>query len=482
MPPQHFDPYHMIPVHNPPDGLWYKGPSSMPPYGPPGRPGGYPHESYGYYHPRPQHSARPLANSQHSARSSTDADVISNNSRRSLDRADLVRLVHEKIVKGRNKFKENAQQLVKGFNTNSLCSQTCKLRARSSRRFSDNLKFLINFQIALTTGGEPMIQNLVKGAAFVCLWVATAISNNVHGMISLLARVDALSHIDGVNELKKQEIEKYKLGNPQSFHYLNQLNCYELVGVSDAHEYLATRRAMDIIGITEAEQDSIFKVVAVIHHLGIPESEITRADSYMLIHKPKETVPQSQEVLNSIKNHISEHLESQYDLSGDTIATVVGPDKRGCFRGLGTGVCKTVLRKEDSLMKKNDGLMEANTLLERRIETMEANMDAKMSRHMEEIRGLFMSQRGTFNDNVPSPHSHASRHSTAPLENAYYIGKDCELREVGRLNLLLEVVRRADAILPFPHNAWQKTLGQVVQGAVICPKEFLVFASHSSSS
>ncbi|KAF9599591.1 hypothetical protein IFM89_001087 [Coptis chinensis] len=242
---------------------------------------------------------------------------------------------------------------------------------------------------------------------------------------------------------------------------------------------------------------------------GIPESEITRADSYMLIHKPKETVPQSQEVLNSIKNHISEHPESQYDLSGDAIATVVGPDKRGRFRGLGTGVCKIVLRKGDSLMKKNDGLMEANTLLERRIETMEANMDAKMSRHMEEVRGLFMSQRGTFNDNVPSPHSHASRHSTAPLENAYYIGKDCELRggwplelvargvvqdvdpnteygertlEEGNFKVYVQVVHRADAILPFPHNAWQKTLGQVVQGAVIWPKEFLVFASHSSSS
>ncbi|KAF9603017.1 hypothetical protein IFM89_033644 [Coptis chinensis] len=41
---------------------------------------------------------------------------------------------------------------------------------------------------------------------------------------------------------------------------------------------------------------------------------------------------------------------------------------------------------------------------------------------------------------------------------------------------------RGDAILPFPHNAWQKILGQVVQGAVIWPKEFLVFASHSSSA
>ncbi|KAF9623248.1 hypothetical protein IFM89_000737 [Coptis chinensis] len=95
------------------------------------------------------------------------------------------------------------------------------------------------------------------------------------------------------------------------------------------------------------------------------------------------------------------------------------------------------------------------------------------------------------------------------LENTYYIGKDCELRggwplelvargvvqdvdpnteygertlEEGNFKVYVQVVRRADAILPFPHNAWQKTLGQVVQRAVIWPKEFLVFASHSSSS
>ncbi|XP_042517474.1 myosin-9-like [Macadamia integrifolia] len=63
-------------------------------------------------------------------------------------------------------------------------------------------------------------------------------------------------------------IEKYKLGNPKSFHYLNQSNCYELVGISDAHDYLATRRAMDVVGISEREQDAIFKVVAAILHVG----------------------------------------------------------------------------------------------------------------------------------------------------------------------------------------------------------------------
>ncbi|KAG8487089.1 hypothetical protein CXB51_020641 [Gossypium anomalum] len=65
-----------------------------------------------------------------------------------------------------------------------------------------------------------------------------------------------------------EEVEKYKLGKPQSYHYLNQSRCYELVGVSDAHDYLATRRAMDIVGISEKEQEAIFRVVAAILHLG----------------------------------------------------------------------------------------------------------------------------------------------------------------------------------------------------------------------
>uniref|UniRef100_A0A6M2FA78 Myosin motor domain-containing protein n=1 Tax=Populus davidiana TaxID=266767 RepID=A0A6M2FA78_9ROSI len=66
----------------------------------------------------------------------------------------------------------------------------------------------------------------------------------------------------------QEEIEKYKLGNPKSFHYLNQSNCYELVGVSDAQEYITTRRAMDVVGINVKEQDAIFRVVAAILHLG----------------------------------------------------------------------------------------------------------------------------------------------------------------------------------------------------------------------
>jgi len=54
-----------------------------------------------------------------------------------------------------------------------------------------------------------------------------------------------------------QDVQKFKLENPRSFHYLNQSNCYELDGIDDAKEYLETRRAMDIVGISADEQVKI---------------------------------------------------------------------------------------------------------------------------------------------------------------------------------------------------------------------------------
>ncbi|XP_078432138.1 myosin-17-like [Wolffia australiana] len=66
----------------------------------------------------------------------------------------------------------------------------------------------------------------------------------------------------------REVIERYKLGKPESFHYLNQSKCYKLDGVDDTEEYLTTRRAMDIVGISEEEQEAIFRVVAAILHIG----------------------------------------------------------------------------------------------------------------------------------------------------------------------------------------------------------------------
>ncbi|XP_072980214.1 myosin-17-like isoform X3 [Typha angustifolia] len=65
-----------------------------------------------------------------------------------------------------------------------------------------------------------------------------------------------------------EDLKKFKLADPKSFHYLNQSTCIEVERIDDAYEYLETRRAMDIVGISEQEQEAIFRVVASILHLG----------------------------------------------------------------------------------------------------------------------------------------------------------------------------------------------------------------------
>ena len=50
-----------------------------------------------------------------------------------------------------------------------------------------------------------------------------------------------------------QDIYKYKLGDPSTFHYLNQTNCYKVSTIDDAREYLETRNAMDVLGISLEE-------------------------------------------------------------------------------------------------------------------------------------------------------------------------------------------------------------------------------------
>ncbi|XP_071689414.1 myosin-6-like isoform X2 [Rutidosis leptorrhynchoides] len=65
-----------------------------------------------------------------------------------------------------------------------------------------------------------------------------------------------------------EDLKRYKVGDPKTFHYLNQSNCFKIDGLDERKEYIATKNAMDVVGITSEEQDAIFSVVAAILHLG----------------------------------------------------------------------------------------------------------------------------------------------------------------------------------------------------------------------
>ncbi|KAK6119602.1 hypothetical protein DH2020_046625 [Rehmannia glutinosa] len=83
------------------------------------------------------------------------------------------------------------------------------------------------------------------------------------------------------------DAETYKLGHPRNFHYLNQSRTYELDGVSNAEEYIKTRRAMDIVGISDDEQEAIFRTLAGILHLGNVEFSPGKEHDSSVIKDPK---------------------------------------------------------------------------------------------------------------------------------------------------------------------------------------------------
>ncbi|KAL0797347.1 hypothetical protein Bca101_052521 [Brassica carinata] len=89
-------------------------------------------------------------------------------------------------------------------------------------------------------------------------------------LMRFLAYMGGRSESEGrsVEQQVLEETERYKLGKPSTFRYLNQSNCYALDGLDDSKEYLATRKAMDVVGIDSEDQDAIFRVVAAILHLG----------------------------------------------------------------------------------------------------------------------------------------------------------------------------------------------------------------------
>ena len=58
--------------------------------------------------------------------------------------------------------------------------------------------------------------------------------------------------------LFNQDIKKWKLADPRTFHYLNQSQCIDLERMDDSKEYNETRKAIDVVGINSEEQVGFF--------------------------------------------------------------------------------------------------------------------------------------------------------------------------------------------------------------------------------
>ncbi|KAH9805035.1 Myosin-15 [Citrus sinensis] len=149
------------------------------------------------------------------------------------------------------------QQVLESYTSNCLPSYGATVLVGYKHRFG---KFV---EIQFDTNGR------ISGAAIRTYLLESSLSLlSVLGSLSLPS-VGMVVNYGNVLMTEPHRIhEKYKLDHPSHFHYLNQSKVYELDGVSSAEEYMKTKRAMDIVGISHEDQEAIFRTLAAILHLG----------------------------------------------------------------------------------------------------------------------------------------------------------------------------------------------------------------------
>ncbi|KAH6603373.1 myosin head [Trichoderma cornu-damae] len=72
----------------------------------------------------------------------------------------------------------------------------------------------------------------------------------------------------------------------EQFEYLNQGNCPTIDGVDDKAEFDATKKSLHTIGVSEAQQAAIFKLLAGLLHLGNVKITASRNDSVLAANEP----------------------------------------------------------------------------------------------------------------------------------------------------------------------------------------------------
>ncbi|XP_042913072.2 unconventional myosin-VIIa-like, partial [Parasteatoda tepidariorum] len=68
--------------------------------------------------------------------------------------------------------------------------------------------------------------------------------------------------------LSDSEKEKYGLQSADNYFYLNQGGCFKIKPKDDAEDFRALLAAMQVLSFTSEEQDTIFRILASVLHLG----------------------------------------------------------------------------------------------------------------------------------------------------------------------------------------------------------------------
>jgi len=187
-------------------------------------------------------------------------------------------------------------------------------RNNNSSRFG---KFIeIQFNNAGFISGASIVSYLLEKSRVV--WQAEK-ERNYHIFYQLIT--------GSTSDEKKQ----LSLGPMENFEYMNKSGCYDIAGVNDAQEFKDTRNAMTIMGISNEEQQSIFRILAAILHLGNMQFSPAYGEGSEI--KDKNTLNTVANLLNVDASQLEKALIEPRILAGrDLVATHLNPEKAGSSR------------------------------------------------------------------------------------------------------------------------------------------------------
>jgi len=119
----------------------------------------------------------------------------------------------------------------------------------------------------------------------------------------------------------KEDKEKWRLNEKtfEDFYYLNQSKCFKLERISDVVGYEETRNAMDVVGISHAERDDVFRVVSGVLHLGNIDFAQSKEDedNSEIMDSAKQSLEDAATVLKVDKDRLEKALISRTITTAD---------------------------------------------------------------------------------------------------------------------------------------------------------------------
>lgn len=132
--------------------------------------------------------------------------------------------------------------------------------------------------------------------------------------------------------------EAYGLQGPEAYAYTSRSKCLEVPGINDVSDWAETLQAMNVIGITPAEQDDILRALATVLWLGnVQFSEAQDGNAFIA----DESVPA----------FVAYLMEVDAALVTKVLTSRVVETQRGGRRGV---LCPRFWREEAGLLLTND--------------------------------------------------------------------------------------------------------------------------------